>query len=110
MPARNALRTAVFPPCRVSAVHSSGGFCANLLAPGTALGQTDRVIIYIDMDDRVLRRIADDAERISTSLNDLDLLPQHAPKHYDAAVAMAEMLFGPVDDVTLALPRHRILG
>src|SRR4051812_16033205 len=94
--------------CGAIGASSSGGLGAKQILP-SALGQTDGVVIDIDVEDRVLRGIADDAERLTSLLHDLDLLLQHAPEHDDAYIAVTDVLQGAVGDRTLCLPGHRVL-
>src|SRR3712207_6441202 len=56
---------------------SGSGRCrVKLLICGAGLGQADRLVENVDMNNTVLCRIADNAERIASLLHNFDLLSQ----------------------------------
>src|SRR6185312_10372099 len=67
------------------------------------------VIAGFELDRRGLR-IERDANGIAAAADGLELLAQHPPDHQDAAVALAEMLFGMQRDRSLADLRLVVAG
>jgi hypothetical protein len=77
---------------------------------GTSAGNnTDPFINDAQLDDCIFCRIANDAQRVGTLLNSLDLFPQQSPQGDYAFVAAAEMFLRSVGHLALSFPRHRVL-
>src|SRR4051794_18452757 len=65
----------------------------------------------LELDDRVLRGIADDRDvGILAALDPVDLLGEHAAEHDDSPVRGAEGLDRPVEDDALGLPDDAVLA
>src|SRR5262245_16113212 len=62
-----------------------------------------------ELDDRVLRSRADDAQRIASRLDGVDRLAQQAAIHRDALVRGPEGFPAAVVDRALAFQRHAVL-
>src|SRR6185437_2373410 len=64
---------------------------------------------FLREDDLLLRRVADDAERVLAGRDRGDALAHHLAHLDDAAVGHAEMLVWAIGDHALLLDRHAIL-
>jgi hypothetical protein len=86
--------------------------CGGLIAfgLGTSAGKnTDPFINDAKIDDDIFCRIANDAKRIETLLDALDLFFEQSPQDNDPFVARGQMFLCSIGHLALSFPRHRIL-
>ena len=77
---------------------------------GTCAGKnTDPFINDAQVDDYIFCRIANDAKRVDTLLDSLDLFSQQSPQGDDAFIARGQMFLRSVGHLALSFPCHRVL-
>lgn len=77
---------------------------------GTSAGKnTDPFINDAQVDNCIFCRIANDAKRIETLLDSLDLFSEQSPQDNNPFVAGGQMFLRSIGHLALSFPRHRIL-